>query len=636
MPVLSLDLKTPEAGSSTFYPFPHFTWEEHAAAFESVSEPVAYDIQIARDVEFKDLADEDQVYLNRYIHDRPLEPADYFWRVRGVPYAGKPGEWSKPDRFTICPCDETITVEYDAEAEDHFEAVSKALTRAAVISQSGRSVRVDFPKGTYRYDRVDPAFLELANVRNIVIDGNGSRVEALRYNSPLTRITEGENIAVMSFEVDLVGERPFTQGTVLAVDSAASTFTVRLTPGFPDYETSPFAEAKHWVAVLEPGTEGRLKTGNRSLFSMKDYQKVEDGVWNLTYASGRYMPLAEAFEVGDRFIQVARRPGGPSNRASDSRNVTFYDITTHASSGAQYACIEGSLVNVLHCRSLIKEGWFYSGNADGVHTRGLEIGPWVEGTDFQAIGDDSVALYARPATASVVCPDGRANALILNDGFMNLEGGNEVAFFNPQEGRILLECEVESVQKRDDGKWLATFSKPVPSNLRTGGSQNVKEIDQIWNRSKSCGDFMVRHNTFRNIRRFGAVFRARRGVVEDNTFDGCSNSAVIFVNEPFWPNGLYASDIIIRNNTIKDCAFELNSHLPITVFFRQWGNTAAPGIGPRGFLIEGNTFSDCASPQIEIVSARDVVIRDNVVREDGVGRRPEVEMKNTKNVVQAP
>ncbi len=67
---------------STCLPFPHFTWLAHPKAFKNVAEPICYEIQISSDAAFLKIVDQDKIYLNRYVPDRPLASGKFFWRKR--------------------------------------------------------------------------------------------------------------------------------------------------------------------------------------------------------------------------------------------------------------------------------------------------------------------------------------------------------------------------------------------------------------------------------------------------------------------------------------------------------------------------------------------------------------------------
>jgi hypothetical protein len=172
-------------------------------------------------------------------------------------------------------------------------------------------------------------------------------------------------------------------------------------------------------------------------------------------------------------------------------------------------------------------------------------------------------------TIAALLPDGAKNHLVVKaDIHFSAEPGDEVTFFRPQTGTILVETQVKSVA-RVEGGWDVEFADSLPADLSIEGS--LVTSDQIWNRSKSCGDFVVRHNRLERIRRFGVVFRAKTGVIEENHFQGTSASAIIFLNETQYPNGLYPSNIIIRNNVIQDCAFDAMPTAALTMLFKRLG-----------------------------------------------------------------
>ena len=636
--------QTPAPGARSFNPFPHFTWTADPQAFQAVASPIHYDIQIAADRAFQNVVDADTVYLSRYIHDRPLPTGTYFWRVRAGRSDGTQSDWSAPADFAVMPCDEDIQVAYDASAPDHFAAVESALAHARKLGASGKSVRVVFPKGSYRFDAPGKPLLNLENMRNLILDGTGATVLPARYQSGLSKGTHARDVVLMGFAVDYRNEKTFLQGRVVSVDEKGQRVQVRLEPGEPDYDTPYVKRGLAFLSLLDPAVDGRLKTDTANAFFFSKIAKEPDGTWFLTLRSHHGGTF---FKPGDRFVHFIRERGAVLNAFASSYNVTCYNLTSYASSSLHYAGIEGSVLNVLHCQWKIADGRWFSGNADGVHCRGYAVGPWVEGCDIQAIGDDGVALYARPCCIAQSQPDGQKNACVCKPDFFNLEAGDDASFFDPLEGQILRECKVISVAKGSDGNYRVTFDQDLPGHLSVFGSKPVNATigdgdfqrrTQIWNRSKSCGDFVVRHNTIRNIRRFGTVFRARRGVVEDNTYTAASSSGVLFVNEPSYPNGLYCSDILIRNNTFADCAFERAPVGPVALSFLGFGKGGQPALdqGPRRILIESNAFTDCRAPEVVLSSARNVVLRGNSVTRKGQAATLGVKQTNTADVVVMP
>ena len=599
-------LQTPTNESVSAYPFPHFTWSEHRSAFKNVGRPVAYEIQIATDSTFSQIVDDDTISLNRYVHDKPFEPGTYFWRVRAVPYKAKPAAWSTPQSFVINNCDEEIKVNSPINQQDCTAAIQAAVTQAAEFASQGKSVNVTFSPGDYHIgNSLRGPLIDLKDVENILFDGTGARLHFSSRTQGLVRAENCENIAVLGFSCSFRQGALRVQGYVKAIDEKQ--VTVSIEPGYPGFDAS--SNMSHDIFyLLEPGSEGRLKSDTRNFFRAEgEISKNADNTWS-------FIPQIdlESWDVGDRFSYNFRAGSSHLVDFSESRSVTAYGITAGGWGGMGYVSIEGSLFNILNCKTVFDEGKWMTGNADGIHIRGHEVGPWIEGVHIQAIGDDSVALYARPATIQTPRTKDNPKAAYCRPEFCNLEPGNEVSFFQPLEGAILLETQVTSVKTRDDGYVFVTFADELPKGIKNDGK--LVENTQIWNRSKSCGDFLVRGCSFKNIRRYGTVFRSKRGIVENNSYEGISARGIVFINGTAWPNGLYASEIIIRNNSIKDSCFDHPSGPAAISFLFNGYKKGATTIGPRNVLIEGNTIEDCPAPGIELNWVKDAVVRNNRVQ----------------------
>lgn len=611
-------------------PFPQLFWTVHGQAWATVGQPVEYDIEIAKDVDFGEVIDADTVPLARYVPDRPLESGRYFWRVRGRPAGAKPDVWSEPTLFVIAAPDQVVTVDYDPAAANHQPAVQAAVDRAVALSRKGQSVEVRFPPGTYRGSGAKQ-FILLEDAKNLILHGDGVKVQLEDWNMGATRIERSRNVLVRGFTFDHPRQLPFLQARVTAVDAAKKEVTVVLEGEGANYDDEHVKKGMSTFSLLDPLIDGRLKAGVPNFYHKpRAVRSVGERryVLELDRAPG-------GIAVGDRLVQFLRTAASSLFYAGKSVNVTYYGLTNHATSGGHYVGVSTSMINVLHCRSDILGDRWFGGNADGVHIRANAVGPWVEATVFNGIGDDGVAIYARPVRARTTWPDDRKNALVVTGEFFDWEPGNALSFFDPQEGRIFFETKVESITPQ--GKdFLVTLAGDVPRRLSFGAS--LLDDDQIWNRSKSGGDFMIRRCRFSNIRRFGVVFRSAGGVVEDCVFEGTSSSGLLFFNETQYPNGLYCSEIIIRNNTFKACGLD-NQPLGLIAFdFRRrgTGNLAADQ-GPRRVLLENNKILAPAPGRriLEIASAKDFVIRGNTV--DGKPLRADdpasVKTENVQNII---
>ncbi len=499
---------------------------------------------------------------------------------------------------------EVVNVVYRAGLNNHQPDVQAAINQAILKTKEGKSVEVRFPKGSYFHDGLEKYFINVKGANNLIINGNGSKVDILRFNLGFATTTNSKNVVIMGFEVDYPKERTFLEGKITALDSKTNKIEVVLERTSPTYDDAYVKKGIAHMCLLDPVVNGRLKSGAGSFFRFQrdSTQKTGERMYTLKAAA----KLSTDFKVGDRFVDFLRNGGATSMCFAQAiENLTFYDITSYGTSGGHYVVLASSILNVLRCNALIKDGRWFGGNADGVHCRGLKIGPWVEGCKFSGIGDDAIALYSRPMVA---LGPARESNLVLKSEFYDLEQGDEIALFNPLKGEIILETKVKSL----DNNRKVILEKLLINPLRTGVS--IVEDDQIWNRSKSCGDFVVRNNTFENIRRYGTVFRAKGGIVENNTYQGTSSSAIMSCNEPQYPNGLFCSDIIIISNKIKDYNFSTRSYAAITLALHgRYGN--AMSFGPRNILLQNNQIEFNGQVALQAESAQNLALKRNRIND---------------------
>lgn len=597
----AVELKSPADASTSAYPFPGFNWSEHPDAFKDMARPVEYEIQISSNDAFDPLVDQDRVALNRYVHDKPFPPGTYHWRVRAIPYGGTPEDWSHAATFTIRESE--VVVNVDATQKDVVAAVRDAVAKARAAA--GKSVRIIMPPGDYAIDAsLNGPLFDLSGLSNVVIDGSGVKLRFANRKQGLIAASGSADLAIIGFDSSFVKGSLRVQGRVQAIDASKRRITVSVDPGYPGFDASNNTRDDIFY-LLDPKGRGRLKNGGPNFVRADSaIQHEADGTWSFT------VPRDTGFcQVGDRYGFNFRAGSTHLVDFSGSRHVTAYGLTNAGWGGMQFVSIEGDDFRILNCKTRFDDGDWMTGNADGVHIRGHATGPWIEGVRIEAIGDDAVALYARPAWMKCFDPAGDKRTVLCRSEFFNLEPDDEVSFFQPLKGTILLETKVESVIPADEG-FKVVFAKPLPDGLRFNGP--VQQATQIWNRSKSCGDFMIRNSEFINIRRYGSVFRSNRGVIENNIYQGTSSRAITFRNETEWPNGLYASQIIVRGNKIIDSGFDSSDKQSAIAFLFSGYKRSAASVGPRDLLIENNTFDHCTSPEIQMTWTRNAVVRDNL------------------------
>jgi len=306
---------------------------------------------------------------------------------------------------------------------------------------------------------------------------------------------------------------------------------------------------------------------------------------------------------GDRIVQFSRSAGQSLFAAARSADLAFLRIVNHSISGGHYILQECDGGRIPGCSSLPSPGKSYGANADGAHIRSSTVVPWIEGCYFEAVGDDGAAIFAK---CIAVLGHPTSTKVLLEEQFFNLEMGDHMIFFNPRDWRKVGEeftiTEVSQRMTGPEGKPYreVSFAPELPEQLRFG-FPDVWTNDQVFKMAARHEGFVVRRNTFRDIRRYGVIARAEQGAIEDNQIIGTSDSAITLQNEPdVWLNGLHSVGIRIAGNRILG----------------QLPSLPGAGLSPAIFLdhitnatISDNTFEDLQQGTVPVSKGQDVELR---------------------------
>jgi len=241
---------------------------------------------------------------------------------------------------------------------------------------------------------------------------------------------------------------------------------------------------------------------------------------------------------------------------------------------------------------------------DGIHSKDNRVGPVIEDCYFEGMLDDSINMGANTAMAREVRSD---TEFVLMGA--PLGPGDEVLVWDPVTGRTLSRTTVASL-RRDRNGVIVTLRDAVP-NVVVGRKRPHQDIasTHFYNLSRCGRGFIVRNCTFKPQRRHALLVRAPDGLIENNLIDGVGGSAVVLGNEmgSFY-EGPFPNNTIVRNNTIRN-----TRNTAICVYTRTTNQAAEM---THGVQIRNNTITVLPGKKgIEVKHARDVVVKDNVVRD---------------------
>jgi len=602
-------LLSPVADAQTHYSTPSLRWKPVRGAVE-------YVVQISGDGAFSGEVLTDRSPLPRYVAPHALEPGVYYWRVAAVEKT-QVGGFSEASRFEVLPYQKILSVPSDASLEEMRKIVAEAA--------AGAPARVVFaPGATYRINPADEAF-QLKGVSDLELDGNGSTLVFTNPSAGVLFLDHCRRVTVRNFVVDF-DPVPFSVGTVRSVDLRNRSFTLDADPGMPEFDAPHMLRNWRFGVTLDAATPGRMKTSSFLVVGAGS-QLVRAG--ELVTVPLKNPEMLSTFAPGDKYVHFAREGGNELFRGEHSHELAFINNTTYAAPAGHYVLHYCDDAKVLGCRELIRPGRWFGGNADGVHVRSSEIGPWVEGCTIEGIGDDGVAIYGKGIEILEKPSD---TTLRLDDEFFTLHPGSQFLIFDPKTGTPVVENltvkSVTEVAKNDrfPAHKLVEFSPGFPQAVVTDFKEAWKN-NQVFDRTAQHQQFMIRRNVIRQVRRYGAIIRAISGVVEENEITQTSDSAITLQNEPyFWKNGLQSSDILIQNNVIRDCNFTVSSKNrgSINVLLRQisssdegktWKDSVSGWRGHRNITIRNNSIRQWQQRGISVQSAKNVLVTGNRIEE---------------------
>jgi hypothetical protein len=474
----------------------------------------------------------------------------------------------------------------------------------------------------------------LKNLQNLVIDGNGAEFIVNTPQTGFSQIDHCKNIIIRNFVVD--GDPlPFTQGSVVGMDRKKGTFDLKIDSGYRDPSNENLkGSGRRWGMLKDPEIPGRLKYGAPNHFLVElTTKEVGDRTFRLKLTNKTDI---RAFEIGDRYVQFIEG-AATSNYLQDSEDITFQNVTMHSAS-ASYLGVRNRNINILACRTVLKNDRLASSMADGILLQTGETGPWIEDVVFEGISDDAVNLYQKPIFVSEVLGTDR---LLLTREHTPFSPGDMLAFFDPLEGRVLARLRVSSVKEGKGG--IETLFEGTVPEIRTGsvkvlggGAKGAdldgagREATQLYNEKYLSGPAVIRNCVFKNSRNMAIKLQSHNVIVENTHIEGWDRYGIFIANLVNYPEGFLGSNFIVRNNLIKDCGFNQGRVDGIFARFMALGQVPSATPDVRNLRIIGNLIVNPGARAIDVASFSDAHVGENtIVFSDGSKRPGAISMQNT-------
>jgi hypothetical protein len=511
------------------------------------------------------------------------------------------------------------------DGKDDRPAVAAAVEKAR--SMDG-PVQISFEPGrydilpateeyTYQDHRNSGIFVE--NCRNLVLEGNGAQLLIHRQDVSVFAVSGSTNIILRNFTADY-DPLPFSQGTVRSVNAADGSFVFELHPGFPRPDDAFFKSCDSWGILKDTAHPGRLKADCPSVFFYKEISPMDGNRFRIVLKQPAWISY---FTEGAAFAITGRSASIGWYDRSD--NITFDRVTAYACPSPVFIGVETSRLNVLNCRMKLKDNRLMSNGGGGVICQSSRIGPWVENCEFEGLSDDCLNLYGLP----IYILEQISPVKLRVYAKAAIQPGDRLAFFNPNEGKVIQETTVVSFSEnilvlKDP---VGTLNTVPPGTKRTRvDPREWKIYDHAYNLNAVGNYYVYRNNFMHDGRRFGVLLRSSYGLIENNRFEGLSRTGMEIANEPEWPEGFWVRNLIVSGNRVAECGYGQEDPCIHIASLKLHGVMKTP-IQKNIFLIN-NEFHAVSGPAARFDSVDGLTVNSNVFT-SGSATGPLLKGRNT-------
>ncbi len=484
------------------------------------------------------------------------------------------------------------------------DGLEDGLALRLYLAQYPGAVTIQFSAGQYDFGAGPAAHIRLENRSNVLLRGDPTGTTRFVFDRRDRR-------GVMIFNSDGCGlehlslgfrRQPFVEGTIIALDRNGGHVDVNPDGSERKPLTGPdalvYLRAESLIS-FDPATN-RIREQHEQL-SLASSPKVT----NLNYGALRFhMRTNYDFSdgvsgrnvrVGDRVVVKAGLLPTIWSRNTRRLRLAHLEIRNSGSAGIASALDSESVYEFI--KMLPQDGALLSVNRCGVHSKDNLLGPQVRSCEFEACGDDAIAIAGSWLRLDRIGPNG--SLYLTSRANIELAPYFEFAFYQASDlqslGRVVANNAL--TLGRDFARRLWTFrvdAPGIPTALQIG--------DLVVCTSLTARGFAVVGNHIRHHRARGILVKASQGEISDNDIRGSTRSAIVV--GPEFGNFFEASfveDLLISGNRISQVGLR------------------APAVIQGGAISVTATFTGPNAPLIDNLSRENRRIRivDNFIRNVG-------------------
>ena len=409
----------------------------------------------------------------------------------------------------------------------------------------------------YKCDKSPKAgfFIDLENMRDITIDGNGAVISLDAYNSFL-RAVNCENVVIKNLTITY-HRSALTQGTVKEINVKEGYFLYDIDKNYATLPSDKWAKSNYgkdawqWGCVIS-----RLSRNVKDVLAdrifIEKIDALDNGKYNV-YPSANQIELLKKIAVDDAFVMRAPIERNMRIEAKTERefiaqsmleddaaifvpkflpNALFYackNITldnVHFSNVRQNAIVvvknKGSITisnsSVTRaCESDIVSSW-----GSAIVATDNKYGPHIERCVFDGMMEDCIDLACRPSYIVKQIDDHTYE--VAGESLM---AGDDMAIFYPDTGEW-----IDFVRIVNGGGNLIHTNRPIPNIVvATEKTRADYTATQLFNMNKINAGSVISECSFGTQRRNAIITNAHDNLITGNTFTDVGGSAIIASNE---------------------------------------------------------------------------------------------------------
>lgn len=355
-----------------------------------------------------------------------------------------------------------------------FSEVSKQTLPAKIIFNKDGIYRI----AAHPNDFHSRMLLYRAN--NVVVEGNGCEL-MIHPSSRAFAVYRSTNVIIRNFKIDY-SPLPYTQGRVTKVDPDNFYLEFKIEENYPlpiVGDESYYSGGKMVDCITANGQTKKFYQGH-------SWVKKVTSLGDKTYGVKYDLRNQEQLQIGDYFCMKISYPepallqnedtddnreknefiytGTGSIMALNSDNLLIENIISFASPVMTMVLKGCSNHIVRNCSIKAKPGRIVAGCSDGIHMKGNEFQPVIEGSYFERTMDDAIHIkISGDDIKEILSPRkfriGHKDILWDNT---NLDVGKEIMLFDSKSLKQLAICNIVEYEAINSREGIVTIDQDIP------------------------------------------------------------------------------------------------------------------------------------------------------------------------------